>query len=291
MRLQQMIPFALLVAALLFYFGAADLLVRGLRLDMLVDVPAQDVIHDVAVRAAAAFAVSKTINAALSFVEEITVSGSFFVGASFNPASFLEPVNNLVDQFALVMLMVAASAALIGLLLTVGKAVGLSVVVPVALLLFALQRAGDAYGWKWMPKLHRLAMAAIVLAFVVRIALPLAVVLTGQISDRYFAEPFAEANSGLKLVEERAQEVASAVVVEGGSEEGFIGRISDGAADAGNAVKNAMSMVRESFDGLFSNVVTMITIFVLETVLLPLALVWLLYRIFRVLTGIGEPVR
>ena len=264
----------ILIGALLCAVGAADVLAGALGLSA-IDTSAAETIRNIALRAGAAFAVAKTINAGLSFVQEISVSGSIvFASGTVHPASFLDPVNNLVDQFALAMLLVAAAAALIGLLTHMGASLGLSVFAAAGLALLAASLAlGPTYGRRARP-LWRLAVAAFSIAFLLRLALPAALAFSGAISDHLLAEPYEVAQAELQNVEDIVERTASE-----STEEGWF----DNAA--GKAAR-AFAGIGDRFDNLFESVVTMIAIFVIETVILPLALLWVLYRTFRLVSGV-----
>jgi hypothetical protein len=277
----------LVALAILSFSHAIDLVAKPL-LGGWLDVGASDVMGDIARRAAAAFAVSKSINAALSFVQEVTISGSIIVGGSLRPASFLDPINNLIDQFALAMLVAAAAALLIQVMLAIGAAWGFSIVLGGALLLFALRSAGAKRNWPWMRRVGQLAPATLTVALVMRLALPLAILLTGVVSDRFLVERYGAATAGLQQIQAEANEATSgakatkeatseaeATDLDAAEDSGWL---PDSVARVTGPVKSAVVMVGISFGDLFQNVVTVIAVFVLETMLLPLTLVWLLYR-------------
>jgi hypothetical protein len=271
----------LLIGAALFAAGVAEALLGGLGLDAL-DRSAQSTVREVTLRAGAAFAISKTINAALSFAQEISISANVLVaGGSFHPARFLEPVNNLVDQFAFVMLVVAASAAALEVLLAVGAGVGGAVLLPAGLLVLAAGLFLRSRGYRASDRLARLGGLVLLIALVVRLALPVALALTGAISDRYLHERYATASSNLQIVEGRAEAAASEArrLEEAADDPGFLERQRENAA----AVRRALALVGENFDSLFDDVVTLVTVFLLETLVLPLLLAWATYRGLRLL--------
>lgn len=268
---------ALAVAAILALLHVFDRLATPLLAPL--DSRAEAIAQGIAVRAGAAFAVSKTINAALSFAEEVTLSGSaVFVEASAQPGAILKPVNNLVDQFARIMLVVAAAALLMELLLHIGAGYGTSLALALPLLFLAALLL--VRGTRWAPRLRRLAWATAVLAVVVRLALPLALLATGAVSDRFLAGRYAEANAGLGALE--AQSAAAADAAEAAEEESWTRSVTEGVA-------HAFSLVGETFSGVFHDVVTMVTVFFLETALLPLLLVLALWRGLAFLVPRGRP--
>lgn len=230
-----------------------------------VDARAEEVAQGIALRAGTAFAVSKTINAALSMMEEVTLTGSaVVVGGSLHPAAFLKPINNLVDQFARIMLVVAAGALLMELLLHLGAGYGTSVVLaaPLALLAFHFARPDAAF----CPRARRLGTFLLILAVVVRFALPVALIVTGSISDRYLAERYEAATRGLEHLQEQADAAAAAA-----EDQGWGRSVLD-------AVTGSVDAIRASFSSTFDDVVTMVTVFFLETVLLPLSVILAIWR-------------
>ncbi len=276
-RLPHVLPLALALAAVLSLFHVFDWLARPV-LGPLLDAPAEEVAQGIALRAGAAFAVSKTINAALSFAEEVTVTGdAFIVEGSVHPAALLKPVNNLVDQFARIMLVVAASALLIEFLLHIGAGYGTWVLLALPLALFAVH--ASARGTSLAPRIRRLAAFALLLAVLVRVALPVALVTTGAISDRFLADRFEQANAGMEVLRDKSDQAAEAAeVAEDGS---WTKSVLD-------SVRSAFAIVREKFGETFTNIVTMVTVFVLETIVLPVVVVLALWRGLFLVAARGE---
>jgi hypothetical protein len=264
------VSLVLVVAALLCFLQVFDQIAEPLA-GPLLDISAENVVNGIAARAATAFALSKTINGALSFAEEIAVSGGFIVEGSMHPGSVLAPVNNLVDQFARLMLVVAAAALFLKLLLHIGAALGTSLLLAIVLGLFALQQALGPVELK--ARVKRLANLALILVVVARLLLPISLALTGLLSETFLADRFDQASTSLASMEEKAQEAATAA-----EEESWAKRI-------GRSVAGYFAAVRDSFGDLFQSVVTMITIFFMETVFLPLVLAFALYRGASALIG------
>ncbi len=242
------------------------------------DTGAEAVAAGIGERAAQAFLVSKGINAALSFAERVTVTGDVFIlEGSVQPAAALTPINNLVDQFARIMLVVAASALLIEFLLHIGAGYGTSVLLALPLALFALGLLSQ--GRSYAPAIRRVACFTAVVAVLVRLALPLALVVTGAVADHYLAERYREANAGLEVLRVRTDAAADAAAV---------AEDKTWTASVVEAVQATFAMVRETFDDTFKDVVTMVTVFFLETVLLPLLIVLALWRSLGLLMARAE---
>ena len=57
---------------------------------------AQTYTEEITVGSAITYASLRALNAAISFVEEVEVSGTFVIGGSANPFKFLEPIDDAV---------------------------------------------------------------------------------------------------------------------------------------------------------------------------------------------------
>ena len=224
-------------------------------------IPAARVVMDgVVLRATAAFAVSRGINAALSFVQEISVEGSLVIfGGAFKPLSFLDPINNLVDQFAQTMLLVAAVALVSDFLLRIGEAFGLWVLLPISLLLFGAELACAHYKPAQLLALRRFSRAAVLGIVSIAVLLPGAVVATDSSPTGSSPPPISKRRRRCRSWRSRRRNWRTRT--RGGSS-----ALADGASEIVGGWK-------VSFADLFESVVTLIAIFALETVLLP----WLSY--------------
>ena len=263
--LRLLLPLGLALAAALSVFHVFDWLSRPV-LSPLLDAPAEEVASGFATRAGAAFAVSKAINAALSFAEEVTVTGdAVFVEASARPAALLRPISNLVDQFARIMLIVAASALLIEVLLHFGAGYGTGLVLALPFALFACTGSlaappspRDCGGLPTPPSFSPWSSVWRCL---------LALGATGATSARFLADRYRQANAGLEVLRTKTDATAD---VAGEAD-------SNGWTASCGRVKDASPMVSETFDDTFHDVATLITVF-LQTVHLPLLLVLALWR-------------
>jgi hypothetical protein len=231
---------------------------------------AVEVMNGIMLKAAAAFAVAKTINAALSMAQEASLSGSFIVGGSFHPAAFLDPVDDLVEQFAGVMLAVSVAAAVLEISLRIGGSLAMMGLLAGSAAVLLLEPGPG----RLPERVRSLAHGGLLIASLGLVGLPVAVGLTDQASRHFLAAPYAEAERGLLAVEAQTAEAAEEAVADPGESVGFL----DGVRRAGGGALAKMRAVADGFSTLFGDIVTMIAVFALQTVLLPLLLAWLTYR-------------
>jgi hypothetical protein len=109
-------------------------------------------------------------------------------------------------------------------------------------------------------------------AVLLRVVLPAALALSGVVSDRVLGAPFEAATARMAALEE-----AIAPPVSQGMDALFR-----------YARDLEIGAVSEKLDGLFDDLVTVVSIFLLRVVALPLAIAWGLQRALRTLAG-GMP--
>jgi hypothetical protein len=248
--------------------------ILALILSRTLGAPALETIHDIAVNAAAAFAISKSINAALSLAQAASISGGVvFAGGSIHPAAFLDPVNNLVDQFASVMLAISVAAFVLELTLRIGGSWAMLALMIAAAVVVCVEPPAGGRSRLPLP-LKNLARGALLFTSLGVVGLPVAVSLTGLISERFLEARYAEAERGLVSVEAQTAEITDDAMVDPAEDPGLI----DSLKRVGSSAFGTMRQVADGFSTLYAHIVTMITVFALQTVVLPLGLAWIAYR-------------
>lgn len=230
-------------------------------------------------RALASFAAARALNAVISVVQgtEIAVQ-PVGVGVTFTPGQALDPLNDLVEQFSLLML--AASVAF-GVEIALIRFGGYWAV---SLALTALAVAwGWAY-WRGTPVPSWLARLFVAVLFV-RFAVPL-VVLGSEAGFRLFLQDdYAAGQSSIEMATGQLDRLAAPVLAPSG-EEGLADRLKrwwSQDIDIGKRLGQLQDVASRAVD----HVVKLIVVFLLQTLVVPLLLFWTLLRIGRGLAGIS----
>lgn len=85
---------------------------------------AQTYTEEITVGSAVTYASLRALNAAISFVEEVEVSGTFVIGGSANPFKFLEPIDDAVERLASAIFLVGVISAVMSVVLPIVGAAG-----------------------------------------------------------------------------------------------------------------------------------------------------------------------
>ncbi|MGE3450702.1 MAG: hypothetical protein AB7I06_04785 [Burkholderiales bacterium] len=242
-------------------------------------------------RALASFAVARGLNAVISVVQGTEVAVQpVGVGVVLTPGQVLDPINDLVEQFS--SLMLTASVAF-GVQLALIKFGGHEAV-SIALSVLAL-----AWGWRmWRGEsppgwLNRLFVGMLL----VRFAVPL-VVLGSDAGFRLFLEKdYAAGQAAIELSTKQFETLSPATppAVAKADPKGWwpftpgTGKMIEDMKDEvvrALDVRKRYEAMKESAAQAVEHIVKLIVVFLLQTLVVPLLLLWGLLRIGRVLVGV-----
>jgi hypothetical protein len=277
-------------AVLLALAASVSLLASLLQFNPAVQL-AEASVEKVAVATTGVYVSLRVINAALSAAQEIEIGASVGAQASVQPLKVLEPVDDTVERVADVVFAVAVGAAV--------AAVGLEPVAALGAFVLAVGLTGLAMV-QVMPKLppgvRRMAGRATRLGAAVAIVLPLITTLGLEVGERMTRPIAAEANAVLSGISAEAQVLIggaenAADMPVGAAADTLFGRLAQSWSAAGAAVDDAVAAVQDyraaagvfltEADALFAATLTLIGVFVLRTIVLPVLLFWGVLSILR----------
>ncbi len=251
-------------------------------------------------RALATFAIARTLNAVISVAQETDLTVQpFGVGVKLAPGQVLDPVNDLVESFSDLMLMacIAFGVQKVLLMLFGANAVtyALTAAAGIWLLLFARGRAPVA--------LTRF----VVVLLVVRVGFPLVLVAGEQLHQQLMKTEYEASKASIQDVAAsfgdahrmEAMEKAltppppSAPAGEEAAAKGWWEKARDAVQEPLSAAKNAaqwpsakLNALQEQYQALQARLeeraermIRLMAIFIVETVLVPIGLLWLLARL------------
>lgn len=234
-------------------------------------------------RALVTFAVARTLNGVISVAQgtEVAVEPAG-VGVNFTVGQILDPINDLVEQFSAVMLVAASSLGLQNILLGMtgwwGTSAALTVAAVLALVViwWPSERAR-----RWEPAAIRLLL----LVFFLRFAMPLLIIGTNLVFDTFLAAEQQAATQALEATREEIEELnqdATPPIPQDDSLMSRLGAMLDESLESMN-VKQRLYDLRDRVSNASEHIVNLIVIFVLQTILLPLAFVWMIIAALKAL--------
>ncbi len=296
------------------------LVIAAAAVTSIVDDTSQRYAEQALKRALTTFAVARALNGVISVAQgtEVAVEPGG-VGVILTPGQVLDPVNDLIERFSGVMLVVASSLGLQLVLLKISSWWGLT-----AMLLVLL------FGWlilAWFDKrddsgyLNGILRVSLVLLFL-RFAIPLVVIFTNLVFSTFLqsqqeAATAALEGTSLEIAEMSAEleaasdarepsgrddAAASGEADPGATEEaGTMAGIWSDIEGVGSRIKRSTQEFSGAVAGWFASmnvserltqlktsaanatehIITLIAIFVLQTIVFPLAFLWLLLEVLK----------
>lgn len=221
-------------------------------------------------KAVATFAAARGLNAAISTLQESSLSVGVGVSGNLALGQVLDPLNDLVERFSEVMLISSVALGLQQLLLPMGLWLGGSVLWPAALVCLL---AAVWLGWpggQWIAGLGRRLLVA---AAVVWLAVPLAAGVGSSVFERFLADRYQEAAATIEATEHQGRLVEARVPED--ADAGWWQSLGLDRLD----LRARIGALTERAEAAVHSVIELTVIFLFQTVALPLATLWVLARL------------
>jgi len=227
-------------------------------------------------RALVSFALARTLNGVISVVQETQIAlQPAGVGVTLMPGELLDPLNDLIERFSWVMLASSAALGVERVLLTMSGWWGVNLALAIAVVIWLptawLPRASPS----WQSITGRVLLAALFLRF----AIPLLLITTQAVSATFLDAKEQQATDALRATSEEARQLGEEA---GGTtapeaDQSMLDRLSSAVSRLD--VDARIKALREGLSHAVEHIIDLIVVFLLETVLVPIALLWLLTRL------------
>ena len=216
-------------------------------------------------RAMVTFAAARTANAIISVVQSTTLSG---VVVSASPGQALEPLNDVVVDFANLMLAACVSLGAQRLLISIGALHAISAVLTIVLLAWTATAVRGPGPPAWLNRV-------VVLLLFVRFAVPISALASEGAFRLAMAGPYQEAQSQVEL----ALQPPAMAQAAGDPNASLLDRIREWLARKGSDIKDNVAAIKSRMENGIRHMVTLMAIFIVQTAVLPLLFLWLSYRL------------
>ena len=224
---------------------------------------------------------ARTLNAVISVMQgtEFAAQPAGF-GPSIALGELLDPINDLVEQFSTLMLMATAAFGVQKVLITIGGSWALSLAVTVAAVGWAASRWRPAP----LPWLSRVLVGLVVLRFLV----PVVTLGSDALFQHYMLDGYRAAERTLELQASEIRGLGNAAATPPAAES-FVDKMKR-LATSGIDISGRLEALKAAADQTVEHVIRLIVVFVLQTMLLPLLLGWIFWRLARGLV-VGQEAR
>ena len=221
------------------------------------------------------FAVARTLNGVISAAQGTEVAlepGG--VGVVLSVGEVLDPINDLIERFSAVMLVAASSLGLQALLLNITGWWGVSafLVAAAAAFLVTIWAPGSAVADYAVP-----ALRVLLIGLFVRFAVPVLIVGTTLISDVFLVPEQEAATAILETTTANVEELNQETQAASTTDQSLMDRLGEIIDDSLESiqVRERLTLLKESAASASEHIVSLIAIFVLQTIILPLVFLWL----------------
>lgn len=234
-------------------------------------------LHDAAFeRAMVAFGLAKGLNAVISLIQGTELSFTpVGVGLNFSVGEVLDPFNDMVERFSWVMLLASVSLGIQKLLLLLSSkiflqvALGLSVILSLSFIWIKQMKNSLflSYSIKLFTLLLLLRFSAIIFVYSSQL------LYTSTLQNQYNEASITIEKTKVQLEDLQSK---SKTLVQAKKQEGFF----DGVSSKYEKIIESLNISRQldslqnSIEDASKNIITLITIFVVQSVLMPLLFLW-----------------
>jgi len=244
-------------------------------------------IHDDAFeRAFGAFAIAKALNAVISLIQGTELSFTpIGVGLTFSVGEILDPLNDLVERFSMIMLLSTISLGIEKLLLTLSFSTFIKVALTLSTLglvvLIWLKKAPTSF-------LFSLMMRLFLLLVLLRYAAIIFVSFETMFYNSMLKDEFTNSTLILEKTHKELKHIESAsekIQMSGAKDSSWYSASSDKYTQVIEKmnIQQKLEDLEESIDEATENIINLATIFIVLSMILPMLFLWLVYALIKVL--------
>lgn len=224
-------------------------------------------------RALLSFATARALNAVISVAQgtEVAVEPAG-VGVVFTPGQILDPINDLVEQFSNLMLAASVAFGIQKLLLSIGAYWLISLLLTITGLAWAIiylrQQRSPAY-------LSRL----LVVLLMIRFAVPVVTIGTEILFQKFMAGDYQSSQRVVDIASTNLGKLNPPAPI-GNENAGVIDSVKGWWSQNAN-VKLRFEHLKQLAEQATENIIKLMAIFLMQTLVIPLLLLWVLYSLVR----------
>jgi hypothetical protein len=228
-------------------------------------------------RALVSFASARALNALISVAQETEIAiEPAGVGVTLAPGQVLDPLNDLVERFGDLMLAASIAFGVQKLLIAVGASSGISLLLSViAGAVVILLWRGKAQPEQAVPAWTLRLLTALI---VVRFALPVVTIGNEMLFKAFLEQDYKQGQAAVTLWTDKAENMAAAPPAKQNTStyENFKAWLAQNVN-----IRERLDKFRVSAEETTEHVIKLMAIFLVQTLIAPLAFLWLLMRCAR----------
>jgi len=237
-------------------------------------------------RALITFALARTLNGVISAVQgtELALQPAG-VGVTLTPGQILDPVNDLVERFSVIMLGATLSLGIQQVFLDVGQWWGVRVLVAVLGLLCLWARMSKATRFHSLPgKSEQTLLRVFIIVFFLRFAVPMTLIANEALYGLFLESRYQESAQVIETAGTQIEKVSARPLVEEPDEDASLIETLERALDSTREtldIKRRVEYIKERAADVVEHMIQLSVVFILQTGILPLAFLWLFLQLLK----------
>ena len=245
-----------------------------------IDSTADAYFKDSITKAGVSYGVSRLINATVSVVQESSIGlEPAGIGLSIAVGQLADPINDMVERLSNVLVMSIASLGVQELAYEISVTV-VPQFIAVFLIILSLLAWFDN---ERIDKLQKIILSVLVIASIARFCLPISSLANEFLQETFFEEKIIEANQQLTASTADLNELDNLRVPEINGLFGTLGNSATYIKDKSVEFKNTVQVIMENKGVIVENLLSLtflyLGVFIIQVLVLPILIFWLLMRI------------
>ena len=238
------------------------------------DAPAEQQVDAGMKRALTSFATARALNAVISVLEGTEFAAQpAGIGVKFSIGQVLRPINDVVEQFAHLMLVASVAFGIEKILIKIGAHWLVSI---------ALTMAAITWGYLHLrrPPPPGWVARVLVVLLMARFAVPVAILGSDLLFEHFMAADYASSQSMITETTEQLTTLAPAAA-QAADDRSIWEKLKQWGTPNFD-IKERLAKLGQSAEQATERMVKLMVIFVLQTLLLPVLLLWVLWTVAKV---------
>jgi len=237
-------------------------------------------------RALITFALARTLNGVISAVQgtEIALQPAG-VGVTLTPGEILDPVNDLVERFSIIMLGATLSLGIQQVFLDVGQWWGTRVLVAVLGLLWIWARISKATRpQSLLGNSEQTLLRVFIIVFFLRFAVPVALIANEALYGLFLESRYQHSAEMIETAGTQIKKVSARPIIEESAEDTGLIETLERALDSTREtldIRRRVEYIKERAAELIEHMIQLSVVFILQTGVLPIAFLWLFLQLLK----------
>jgi hypothetical protein len=225
-------------------------------------------------RALLSFATARALNAVISVAQgtEVAVEPAG-VGMVFTPGQILDPINDLVEQFSNLMLAASVAFGIQKLLLSIGAYWLISLLLTLTGMVWTLIYLRQQRSPAWLSRF-------LVALLMVRFAVPVVTISMEMVFQKFMAGDYQSSQQVVDIASSNLGKLNPPAPA-ANENAGVMDSIKGWWSQNGNVKLRFFEHLKQLAEQATENIIQLMAIFLLQTVFIPLLLLWVLYSLVR----------